>query len=116
MSTLPIYPSLGHVPSTPGRYLARIPVTVDLDGHEISLWTHSLVGARPGPTLLLLSGVHGNEWGHIDFLARFVRDFRPDDVSGVVLVVPSANPAAIGAVARAVPDDSDQPDVNRSFP
>jgi predicted deacylase len=113
---VPIYESLPDVPTVPGRYLARIPVTVDLNGHEVAVWTHVLVGAAPGPTLLLLAGVHGNEWGHIEFLARYVRDFRPPDVCGTVLVVPTANPAALGQLTRAVPDDSDQPDLNRSFP
>lgn len=104
------------VPDTPGRHLARLPVTVDLDGSQISISTHVLVGERPGPTLLLLSGAHGNEWGHIEFFHRFVSDFRPDEVSGRVLVVPVANAPALGGLTRAIPDDSDQPDVNRSFP
>lgn len=108
--------TLTEVPTEPGRYLVRLPVTVDLNGHEIAVWTHVLVGAQPGRTLLLLSGVHGNEWGHIEFMARFVRDFHPSQVRGTVMVVPTANPAALGQLRRAVPDDSDQPDVNRSFP
>ena len=60
------------VPETPGRHVAQLPVTVDLDGSEIAIWTHVLVGAKPGPTLLILSGAHGNEWGHIEFFHRFV--------------------------------------------
>ncbi len=111
-----VHASIDEVTSAPGRHLVRIPVTVDLSGQEVAVWTHVLVGARPGPTLLLLSGVHGNEWGHIEFLARFVRDFSPDDVRGTVLVAPTVNPVALGGLSRAVPDDSDQPDVNRSFP
>lgn len=107
---------LSDVPDTPGKHIARLPVTVDLNGAEISIWTHVLIGARPGPTLLVLSGSHGNEWGHIEFFHRFVAGFEPDEVAGRVLVVPVANSLALGALTRAVPDDSDQPDVNRSFP
>jgi predicted deacylase len=113
---MPTHDRLADVPTTPGRHLARVPVTVDLNGHDVAVWTHVLRGARSGPTLALLSGVHGNEWGHIEFLARLVREFQPDEVAGTVLVVPTANPAALGALTRAVPDDADQPDVNRSFP
>jgi predicted deacylase len=113
---MPTHDRLADVPTTPGRHLARGPVTVDLNGHDVAVWTHVLRGARSGPTLALLSGVHGNEWGHIEFLARLVREFQPDEVAGTVLVVPTANPAALGALTRAVPDDADQPDVNRSFP
>lgn len=111
-----IHERLADVPATPGKHVARLPVTVDLDGSEISIWTHVLIGARPGPTLLLLSGAHGNEWGHIEFFHRFCRDFQPDGVAGRVLVVPVANSLALGGLTRAIPDDSDQPDVNRSFP
>jgi uncharacterized protein len=113
---LTTYERLADVPSAPGRYVVRIPVTVDLSGLDVAIWTHALVGDRPGPTLLLLSGAHGNEWGHIEFMHRFVRDFDPAGVSGTVLVVPQANQPALGALTRAVPDDSDQPDVNRSYP
>lgn len=111
-----IHQRLADVPTTPGRHIARLPVTVDLNGAEIAIWTHVLVGARPGPTLLLLSGAHGNEWGHITLLHRFVEQFVPEDVAGRVLVVPVANAPALGGLTRAIADDSDQPDVNRSFP
>ena len=108
--------SLQAFPTEPGHHLVRLPVTTDLDGHDVGIAMHILVGARPGPTLTLLSGVHGNEWGHIEFLHRFVRDFDPSVVAGSVRVIPTANAPALGALSRAVPDDSDQPDVNRSFP
>lgn len=111
-----VYASIGEVPNAPGRHVVRIPVTVDLSGQEVAVWTHVLVGARPGPTLLLLSGLHGNEWGQIEFLSRFVRDFNANDLRGRILVAPTANSVAFGRLSRAVPDDSDQPDVNRSFP
>ncbi len=111
-----MFTKLTDVPHSPGHHQVQIPVTVDLNGQAISITAHALVGAGDGPTLLLLSGVHGNEWGHIEFLSRFVRDFDPKGVRGTVLVVPTANSSALGVLARAVPDDSDQPDVNRSFP
>jgi predicted deacylase len=104
------------VPTEPGHHVVRFPVTTDLDGSDVQITMHALVGERPGPTLTLLSGVHGNEWGHVEFFHRFVRDFDPAAVAGTVRVVPAANPRALGALTRAVPDDSDQPDVNRSFP
>lgn len=94
----------------------RLPVTTDLNDAEISIWVHALVGAKPGPTLTLLSGIHGNEWMHIGFFERFVSQFDPVKVSGRILVVPVANSVSLGQLRRAVPDDSDMPDVNRSFP
>lgn len=111
-----IFDRLADVPTTPGRHVARIPVTVELSGQEVAIWTHVLVGRHAGPTLVLLSGAHGNEWGHIEFMHRFVREFDPSVVRGTLFVVPQANPPALGALSRAMPDDSDQPDVNRSYP
>ena len=116
MVTATIHDRLDAVRGDPGHHLVRVPVTTDLDGHEVAVWTHVLIGEREGPTLTLLSGVHGNEWGHLGFFTQFVREFDPASVAGTIRVVPTANPPALGALSRAVPDDSDQPDVNRSFP
>jgi len=103
-------------PVKPGAYRVRLPVTTDLSDAEVAIWVHALVGAKPGPTLLLLSGTHGNEWGHLSFFSRFVSEFDPAVVRGRVLVVPFANSVSLGQLTRSVPDDSDMPDVNRSFP
>lgn len=40
----------------------RIPVTIDLHGGEIALAIHDITGARDGPTLAILSTLHGGEW------------------------------------------------------
>lgn len=110
------YARLSELPATPGTHRARLPVTTDLNDAEIAIWVHALVGEKPGPTLLLLSGAHGNEWGHLPFFSRVVAEFDPAAVRGRVLVVPFANSASLGQLTRSVPDDSDMPDVNRSFP
>src|SRR3972149_11098114 len=109
-------PSAAASPGTPGSHRVRLPVTTDLNDADISIWVHALVGAKPGPTLTLLSGTHGNEWAHIAWFARFAADFDPKDVRGRILMVPVANSVSLGQLRRAVPDDSDMPDVNRSFP
>lgn len=111
-----IYASLTDVPKTRGKYKVRIPVTTDMNGMEVVVWTHALVGATPGPVLTLLSGLHGDEWGHLPFFHRLVQEFDPDRVSGTVLVVPIGNAVAFGSLSRCVRDNSDSPDANRSFP
>ncbi|MCG8376681.1 MAG: succinylglutamate desuccinylase/aspartoacylase family protein, partial [Chlorobiales bacterium] len=99
-----------------GHYKVRVPVTMDMNGMEVAVWTHVLVGANPGPTLTLLSGLHGNEWLHLGFFRRFVQGFDPGLVSGRILVIPIANAVAFGALSRSVPDQSDSADANRAFP
>jgi predicted deacylase len=111
-----VYTSLEEVPQAAGKYQLRIPVTTDMSGMEVVIWTQALVGANPGPTLTLLSGLHGNEWLHLQFFRRFAQAFDPEQVSGRVLMIPIANAVAFGALSRSVPDQSDSPDANRAFP
>jgi predicted deacylase len=87
-----------------------------MNGAPVVLWTHALVGASPGPTLTLLSGLHGNEWLHLQMFRDFVQSFESEAVSGRVLVVPVANAVAFGTLSRSVRDESDSPDANRAFP
>jgi predicted deacylase len=114
MST--VYASLDALPTEPGRYQARLPITTDLSGHEVALWVNALVGARPGPTLPLLSGLHGNEWLHLLFFRELLQGIDPAQLAGRLLVVPVANAVALGTGSRAVQDDSDNNDANRAFP
>lgn len=110
------YESLDAVPQQPVRYLVRVPITTDMNGMQVALTVHVLVGQRPGPTLTLLSGLHGNEWGHLHFFKEFVETCDVQQLAGRVLVVPMANAVAFGTLSRVVRDDSDNPDSNRVFP
>jgi predicted deacylase len=110
------YASLADVPDRPGKYLARIPVTKDLNGMDVVVWSHVLVGQNSGPILTLLSGLHGDEWLHLQFFLHFVEELSVDRLSGTVIVVPIANSVAFGSLSRCVRDDSDSPDANRAFP
>jgi predicted deacylase len=111
-----VYASLEEVPIAAGRHEVRIPVTTDMNGTPVVIWGHVLNGAQPGPTLLLLSGLHGNEWLHLHFFRTIVDSFVPDQTAGRLLVVPIANQVAFGTLSRAVRDDSDSPDTARAFP
>jgi predicted deacylase len=110
------YASIKDVPQQPGRYLVRLPVTVDMNGMDIVVWTHVFAGAKPGPTLTVLSGLHGNEWLSIEFFRRLAAEIDPAALAGSVRMIPMANAAAFGQLQRSVPDDSDNNDANRSFP
>jgi hypothetical protein len=110
------YKSLEDIPDAPGKYKVGIPVTTDMNGLEVKIRVHALVGEKSGPTLTLLSGLHGNEWLHLEIFRHFVEDFDPSKVSGTVLVIPMANAVAFGSLSRYILDDSDNADANRSFP
>lgn len=99
-----------------GRHHLKLPVTIGLDGAEVALHVHAVVGARPGPTLTLTSTLHGVEWLSIEMIRRVVERLDPQQMSGALLGVPVVNPPALGALSRCAPDDSDSPDLNRIFP
>jgi predicted deacylase len=67
-----------------------------------------------GPTILLNSGNHGDEYEGQVTLMKLIRELRPEDVRGRILFTPAANfPAAI-AGRRTSPIDAGN--LNRSFP
>lgn len=67
-----------------------------------------------GPTALLTSGVHGDEYEGQVALSRFIRELDPADVSGRIIVMPMANYPAAKAGLRVSPIDD--LNLNRIFP
>jgi predicted deacylase len=70
-------------------------------------------GSEPGPCLVAIAGIHGDEAEGIFALTEFW-DELPPHFRGRIILVPVANPAAFEAGARRSP--SDRLDLNRSFP
>ena len=93
-----------------------IPVTRGLNGATLRLWVHALHGKFDGPTLVLLSTLHGGEWFSIPVLRDLVAGVDLGRLHGSILVVPVANPPALVFQTRSMPDESDTPDLNRIFP
>ncbi len=97
------------------RGYVQVPVTTDLGGHEVALPVHVIRGMRAGPTVTLISCLHGDEWLSIEVLRRALDRVNPKVLAGNVLAVTVANPVALTFSRRSTPDDSDAPDLNRSF-
>jgi predicted deacylase len=73
------------------------------------------IGARDGPRVCLLAGVHGCEYSSIAALVQFMRTLDGSAVAGSILAVPVVSPTSF--VARSpfvVPEDGRN--LNRSFP
>lgn len=96
------------------KTVVEIPVTRDL-AMPVSLTAHVIAGRSEGPTLLLLSMLHGNEWFSVLVLRELVRRLDPEALSGNVIAVPVANVPAFATGTRVIVDDSDEPDANRTF-
>jgi predicted deacylase len=84
------------------------------ESFEIVVPLTVIVGASPGPTLLVVAGVHGDEYDGILATLGLSAELDPRSVRGRVLLVPTANPLAFRAGTRQTP--SDGKDMNRVFP
>jgi hypothetical protein len=90
-------------------------VVTDLDNSNIELWVNIVVGSNPGPTLAVVSGLHGSEWLSTISNLELLQRVDTNNLSGTLLVVPVANPIAFASGTRNIRDESDSPDLNRSF-
>ena len=100
--------------SAGARAVIHVPVTRDLTG-PVELVAHVLAGRGDGPTLTLLSMLHGNEWFSAVLLRDLLARLDPAGLSGNVIAIPVVNAPAMLTASRCVLDNADEPDANRSF-
>jgi predicted deacylase len=95
-------------------YELRLPA-ISSSGARIAAETavHVLVG-RPGPTLLVAAGVHGDEYEGQIVTRRILGHLGPADIAGRLIVLPSVNRPAAEAGIRRSPLDGQ--DLGRLFP
>jgi predicted deacylase len=93
----------------------RVPHSVHRSAYgTIPVPIAAVCGSVPGPTVLLLAGVHGDEYEGQAILAELIRTLDPADIRGRVLVLPMANFPAAQAGLRTSPLDGGN--LNRLFP
>jgi uncharacterized protein len=73
-------------------------------------------GSRPGPTALLVAGVHGDEFEGIVALSRVMGSLQPASMAGTVITLPVCNPFAFRAQSRATSVHIDGANLARVFP
>ncbi|MFZ9527589.1 MAG: succinylglutamate desuccinylase/aspartoacylase family protein, partial [Schleiferiaceae bacterium] len=85
-----------------------------LSGTEIHMPVHVFRSERPGPTVLLSGGLHGDEVNGIEAVRRMMSLGLFNDLPcGNVVAIPIINVYGFLFFSREVPDGKD---VNRSFP
>ncbi len=101
--------------SAPGRQVGRLelPKSTNTGG-----WAHQFIpiasiASGEGPTALLLGGNHGDEYEGQVACLRLLRELRPEQVRGRVIVIPCLSPEASKAGTRLWPSGAN---FNRSFP
>jgi predicted deacylase len=83
-------------------------------GTSINLFAHVYRSKHPGPTMLVLGGIHGDEINGVEIVRRSVKAglFKKLNI-GSVIAVPLLNIYGFINFSRDLPDGKD---VNRSFP
>lgn len=75
------------------------------DGGHWRLPILSVAGASDGPTLLVLAGVHGDEYEGIVAIPRLFEGIQPGDLRGRLLMLPVCNVPAYESARRSSPVD-----------
>lgn len=70
-------------------------------------------GAKPGPVLCLVAGIHGDEINGVEIVRRISHGIDPTRLSGTVIGVPIVNVFGYSRGVRYLPD---RRDLNRNFP
>jgi uncharacterized protein len=122
----------GSAPATPAQAASRIWTDIDLDAEgkqlgylrlNISTHEHSLSWVPipfavfkngQGPRILLLGGVHGDEYEGQVMLMKLMRTLDIENVRGELIILPVANAPAAYAGRRVSPLDGGN--LNRLFP
>jgi predicted deacylase len=95
------------------RHAFRLTVADGPDG-AVDIPVNISIGTRPGPRLVVVAGVHGNEVEGPAAVLEVWDELRDLSVAGTMIVVPVANPPAFWAARRMSPYDG--LDMNRIFP
>jgi hypothetical protein len=100
--------------TTPGKTTRFL--TVDSrEGPQVSVPVATVTGASPGPTLLVVAGVHGSEYVGIHGTRLLFQETDPAQLRGTLVTVPCFGvPAFYGLAAHTSPIDGLDP--GRAFP
>jgi predicted deacylase len=74
-------------------------------GVQVSLDVFTCQGTQPGPTALIVGGIHGDEYEGPASIWHVAEALRPELVTGTVILLPVASPLAFDAGTRVTPPD-----------
>jgi uncharacterized protein len=106
---------LGNTILEPGtRKDYQVPLGHRPDGGLLGVPMTALEGARPGPVLGIITGIHGDEYEGPEAVRFLIDEVDPGKMSGSIICTPVANVAAYEVFNRVGPID--HLDLNRVFP
>lgn len=100
--------------AAPGCRIVETPVTVLASGQPLVITTHVVRGVRPGHTVGIVSGLHGDEISTAELVLSLLPLLPPAEVTGALLLVPMASPLTFETGTRST--TLDMANLNRVFP
>lgn len=107
--------SVGSIEAKQGEKVnGSLPVAQGID--EATFIPFTIInGAKSGPVLTLVAGIHGTEYVPIITAQKIIQEIQPEDLTGTLLVVQIANiPSFQGRAVYSTPID--HKNLNRIFP
>lgn len=101
----------------PGKHQGSIEMSWSDNANPLGVYpipALCIVGEAPGPSVLLMGGVHGDEYEGPLALMSLFRELDPAEVAGRLILLPQANAPAARAGTRCSPLDGGN--LNRAFP
>jgi len=100
------------------RIAARIDYYLGVDATEVhvDIPVIDITGKHEGPTLVLIGGLHGDEYEATAAIIRVCQEIDPAQLYGRVISIPIGNPLACSAQSRTTPRWYDGKNLARSFP
>jgi N-alpha-acetyl-L-2,4-diaminobutyrate deacetylase len=100
----------------PGKQYGHVcvPYSYDLGGWANLLVPVAVLANGPGRTALVLAGNHGDEYPGQVAILKLLRELRPEQVRGRLILIPTLNQPACRAATRLSPVDGKN--MNRAFP
>ena len=95
------------------RHDLDLPISRSYSGKVVSVPVRVERAAEPGPTVLILGAIHGDELNGTGIVRQLIEDSGFELRAGALLLVPVANILAFERLSRYLPD---RRDLNRCFP
>ncbi|MCA1553885.1 MAG: succinylglutamate desuccinylase/aspartoacylase family protein, partial [Chloroflexi bacterium] len=87
------------------KHTLTLDVTTQPDGNMLSLHALVVVGREAGPTVVVIAGVHGDEYEGIIAIPEIFRRLDPSAMCGTLIAVPVCNVPAFVTATRSSPID-----------
>jgi predicted deacylase len=99
-----------------GRTFTRLPVTTMLNGAQLALPLHVVTGKHSGPTLGIITNVHGDEFLPTTAIRTLLAELDTAMLRGRLAVISVANPLATAGFGRLTPEQHGRTDLFEVFP